>query len=652
MPYSAALDGIRALAILAVLLYHAAPGMLPGGFTGVDVFFVLSGFLITSIILHDLRAGTFSLGEFYLRRMQRIWPNIILTVLAVVALWSLLGMPSTARQVGRHGIWTLANLSNFFIWKTYGDYWGGSGEAAPLLHTWSLAVEEQFYLIFPACLMWLARRQRERTAGWLLLAAASSLALCVYLTPLHATAAFYLLPTRVWELLLGAWFACRHLDADARDARSPALHEFAGWAGLALVATGYFAIQGERGFPGAVALIPTLGTLLLLYSVTCNTRVTRLLSAPALVTIGRLSYSLYLWHWPLITLGRAAARLRGLPPLAGSAVGAAAGIALAWAAYRYIEQPLRRRGPGRQRRLIAISSAFVLVLAAAGWTTRTPLPDTHRYFDTPEFHGFLYTAGKATDTRSLIGFQDVLAPHDARNNEAWRSGGIQHAWGNGAPQIVVMGSSHAMMYSRMVDEICRDLHVPVAFLTMGGVPAIFGIPVTTGKLTPTEAHEFDRVRRDRLRAWHPRALFVIDRWDLFAGAATFDGDLHRFLAEISPWARNVLFVAQPPVPDSGGDEVNLRELFAWRGRYGATTAIFPDYNEGRRRHAIAAAEKIADGLPNLKLLRPDRAFYQADGSVRIFSGRTMYYADDDHLSQAGADLVRGIFQEAIAAALR
>src|SRR5216684_3690975 len=150
MPYSAPLDGIRAIAILAVLIFHISPVVLKGGFAGVDVFFVLSGFLITSILLHDIRDGSFSMREFYLRRVQRLLPNVVVTVFAVVLLWTLLMPPSQAIQAGRHGLWTILNLSNIYIWRNLGGYWGDAAEWAPLLHTWSLAVEEQFYLFFSA----------------------------------------------------------------------------------------------------------------------------------------------------------------------------------------------------------------------------------------------------------------------------------------------------------------------------------------------------------------------------------------------------------------------------------------------------------------------------------------------------------------------
>lgn len=172
-----------------------------------DAFFVLSEFLIASIILRDILEGSFSIRESYLRRIQRLLPNTVVTVLAVLLLWTLFLPPSTAIQAGYHGLWTLFNLSDIYIWRNLGGCWGDAVEWAPLTHTWSLGIEKQFYLFFPGSLLLLARFQPSRLSSWLAVATALSFGICLYGTRSHPTATFYLLPTRVWELLLGAVLA-------------------------------------------------------------------------------------------------------------------------------------------------------------------------------------------------------------------------------------------------------------------------------------------------------------------------------------------------------------------------------------------------------------------------------------------------------------
>jgi peptidoglycan/LPS O-acetylase OafA/YrhL len=574
-------------------------------------------------------------------------------------LWSLFLPPSLSRQSGLHGLWTLVNLSNFFIWRNFGGYWGDSASWAPLLHTWSLAVEEQFYMLFPTSILLLAHFQNDRITRWLIVAATVSLGLYVYANPAHAQIAFYMLPTRVWELLAGA--ALASYKTPLRGGLAPPVApsnlrlEAAGWLGLSMILVSAFAIDDAACLHGTAMLGPTLGTVLLLISGTGPTQVSRFLSAPFMVGTGRRSYSLYLWHWPLITLGRILAEFHGLPAVAGAIAGAIAGIAFAWTAYVCVEQPLRSRGPGRTRRLAVIAVGFATVLFAAGCVARLrPRIDLTRYFDTPGFRGQLYSVGKVSalsKTPRAIRFQDVRFPsQQGRTDDDWRSGGIVHRFGDGPPAVVVLGSSHALMYADVIDGICQRDHLPVAFLCVDSTPVFFQTTVNDSFPTAREAAEFDEARRRWLRAWHPKALFVIDRWDdQIDDANLFDKRLDAFLREVSPLANKVLAVAQVPAVGVVGDTLNLRELMAWRtGGKSIPPRIFPDAGEAKRRRALAVLESAASSrFPNMRVLRPDRYFYERDGSVRWLSGRQVYYADDDHLTGAGAEAVRGLFETAI-----
>jgi hypothetical protein len=428
--------------------------------------------------------------------------------------------------------------------------------------------------------------------------------------------------------------------------------EWVGWLGLALILSGFILIDETGAFPGAIALLPTVGTLLLLISVTQETRVSKFLGLGIMAWIGRLSYSLYLWHWPLITLGKILANRVGLSPITGALCGAVAGVILAWAAYKFVEQPLRGRGPGRALRLATIGAGFCSAVFASSWLARETKLDTTRYFDPPEFHGVLYSVGKPDPERGqAIRYQDVRFPKlDGRNSQAWRSGGIVHPFGAGMPQVVVLGSSHALMYSMLIDSICKKAGLSVAFLGMDGVPVFFNSKVDPALLTPGEAVEFDEARRRWLRTWRPQMVFVIDRWDLrVTNSRNFDEDLRSFLREVSPLTKEVFFVAQIPVADTGGDSVNIRELMSWRMRQGdSIPRVFPDRNEQKRKQATGTAMAATVEFPNLRVLRPDLAFYLEDSSIRWASRRTVYYTDDNHLSDAGAEIVRGIFEKAIA----
>ena len=578
-------------------------------------------------------------------------PELILTVLAVVLLWRICFPPSAAQLAARHGLWTLANLSNFFVWRDLGGYWGESAEMAPLLHTWSLAVEEQFYLFFPAFLLLLTRLPRRFVTPALLLTSAFSLSVCVLSTPHHPDAAFYMLPTRLWELLLGAALA----SADKLPIlASPARVEIAGWFGLVLMLAGFVGIS-PAGFPGYSALVPIASTLLVILSARAPTRVAALLSTPALVHTGKLSYAVYLWHWPLIILGRFEAELHGFPALSGAIFGGALSIVIASAAYSFVEQPLRSRAPGRSRRLAVISAGFAAAVALSACVAAFTKPlETVRYFDMPAFYGRLYSTGLVSNhLASAARFRDVFFPPlTGRTDNEWLSGGILHPYGGNAPAVVVLGSSHATMYAKTIDDICRDLHQSVAFLSVDGAPIFFTIAPSESFPTPADCDRFNQARLRYLETWRPRAVFLIERWDTYAPTRSeFQAWLQPLLHQIAPLARNIYFVAQPPVIAQIGNEFNLREWAVWRARDGALPILFPDSNQSKRNLAAALAQDAAVEFPTLHVLRPDHAFLQPDGAIRWRHGRTVYYADDDHLSQAGAELVRGIFQDAISSTI-
>lgn len=659
MPYWLPLDGIRAVAILAVLVFHVSPEPLPGGFTGVDVFFVLSGFLITSITLQDLGTSTFSLKEFYLRRVQRLLPNALAMVLVTLLLWMWFAPPSASRQPAVHGLWTLVNLSNVYVWRELGGYWGAAAEQAPLTHTWSLAIEEQFYLLFPGTLLLLMRLQPGRVRPWLVGAILTGFAACVVGTFTRPAATFYLLPTRVWELLLGAGLAALRSPvaggvAGRRFAIGYCGTQWAGWIGLLMVLLGFWVINEHASFPGVIALLPTVGTVLLLASVVeGESRVSRWLASRPMVFVGKRSYSLYLWHWPCITFGKLQAEVLGFSRLTGALLGVMGGIVLAGLAYGAIEQPLRRRERGRSWRLAAIAAGFVAVAATcSAVAVRRVATDPEGLFEPTTFSGKAYDTGRTADQdlRQFERYSDVRLPVvPASQRDCWRSGGVIHRHGGERPKVVVFGSSHAMAFSHLIDDLCRTEGIPVAFLAAdNGTPAFFESKWTLSFSSMDDAREFNDARRRWLREWQPDVVFVIDRWDAHADdARQFDTSLRAFLEEVTPLVGRVALVAQVPTVKSWRD-INLREYVLWRrGREQVLPRLMPDSKEALRQEIAAVAEAATRDYPKLRVLRPDHEFLLPDGSVRYALGRVFFYADDNHLSDAGAESVRGMFEEMI-----
>ncbi|WDZ78668.1 acyltransferase family protein [Ensifer adhaerens] len=336
MHYRPEIDGLRALAVVPVLLFHAGYGLVAGGFAGVDVFFVISGFLITSIIHREIRDGNFSIVGFYERRARRLAPALLL-VCAVSIPFALMWMlPQELNAFGKSLYAVNFFASNFLFWDQTG-YFEPSTDLMPLLHTWSLAVEEQFYLVFPLLLLGLRRLSAATALKVVLALVALSFAMTQLLARVDPAANFYLLPSRLWELGIGAALAL--VGPDRLDL-ARGRRELLSALGLAAIIATYFFVPESAFYPGFTTVPVVLGTALVLAFAHSDTAVGRLLSLRPLVAIGLISYSLYLWHQPVFAF----ARLRAIDgiPAEGYALLIVLCFVLAYLSWRFVEQPFRK----------------------------------------------------------------------------------------------------------------------------------------------------------------------------------------------------------------------------------------------------------------------------------------------------------------------
>jgi peptidoglycan/LPS O-acetylase OafA/YrhL len=369
--YRKDIDGLRAIAILAVVAYHAGlPGVL-GGFVGVDVFFVLSGYLITSLLIAEARRNaTISLRSFYARRVRRLLPALffVVSVTCILGFFMLLPVFNQQQDLARSGVATAMYVSNFYFWLATPGYFDQSSDLSPLLHTWSLSVEEQYYMVWPLMVLgtaWLAHNRRwdfERTLLVLTVTIfLTSFVWCIRTTQVAPTAAFYLLPSRAWELATGALLA---LWLPRLPSATAAVGGACSFLGVAAIAFAVMTFRAEMAFPGYLAAVPVFGTALVVAGghLAAKNPVQVLLSTRPMVLIGLLSYSWYLWHWPLLALTRAyLLEERNLTRDLGLA---ALSLMLAYASYRLVENPIRFGRPGPFRRTeTTLAAGLVISLA-------------------------------------------------------------------------------------------------------------------------------------------------------------------------------------------------------------------------------------------------------------------------------------------------
>lgn len=442
--------------------------MLPGGFVGVDIFFVISGFLITSQIYKEICEGSFSIKQFYKRRINRIVPALAIVIAATLLAGFVLVSPADLVMLAKSALASILGLSNVFFWREYGNYFANNSAEAPLLHTWSLGIEEQFYFIWPLSIVFLVRWFHQRTLGVVAVLLLGALSLSEAGTRVAISASYYLLPTRFFELMVGGFLA---LISVRNYPRTPLQAGALFVMGMVLILGSLFWIDRDTSFPGINALWPCLGSAFLIWSGQNPSPLHGALSNRPMVFVGLMSYSLYLWHWPLIAfLNYIEIKINFLT---GSAV-LACSFALAWFTWRFVETPARRRGAispwGKvvvYRLLIPVGvliAAYVTIESSGGFPQR--------------FDGRVSMLEAAVESKPNVlrkGCHVPTALYDTPPSEKCRIG-IPKTTVDG----IIVGDSFANHFTGMLDVLATDRGVSLMDFTMDGCPPLLGY--NTGKV--------------------------------------------------------------------------------------------------------------------------------------------------------------------------
>jgi peptidoglycan/LPS O-acetylase OafA/YrhL len=451
------IDGLRCIAVLSVVAYHFGLSC-PGGFTGVDIFFVISGFLIGSQIYSEASQGRFSYAAFYYRRAKRIVPALVAVLVATGAAMLVLASPAEMRDFARDAVAAVFSVSNVTLYRSI-DYFRPAAEANPLLMTWSLGVEEQFYIVAPVLLALVVRLRAAWRFAAVALLAAASLLLAVWLVQHKPQAAFYLLPPRAWELAAGVLLAIwRAHHAAPPDQRKGWRHELLAVVGLALLVVPIMAYSHGTTFPGLAALPSVLGAALLLHTdgSFINAKV---LSNRFTTFFGLVSYSLYLWHWPLISMAKLV--LEAEPPLPLRLLLLALSVPLAYASYRWIETPFRHaRSPQRQSLQRYAAVLGVAALTAGSVYVLGGLPQRW-----PQTFATMEAGAQPPQNRCLAGYGATSMPPAALCLDSLE----------GRRGVALVGDSHASAMSPGVRALAQSSGFAFMELTKSSCPFLKGV---------------------------------------------------------------------------------------------------------------------------------------------------------------------------------
>lgn len=650
--YRPDIDGLRAIAVLSVVLFHAFPNVLRGGFIGVDVFFVISGFLISTIIFENLENGTFSFQQFYSRRIRRIFPALFLVLAASFLFGWFALLADEYKQFGKHMAAGAGFVSNFVLWGEAG-YFDNSAETKPLLHLWSLGVEEQFYIIWPL-LLWLAWKLRFNTLTVILAFTMISFALNVLGIRRDIVASFYLPHTRFWELLCGsllAWFSIHKTDAFGASVsdigrrladllprggsvRRAVLPDLISVMGMLLLLYGFRNINKNSGFPGWWALLPVIGAVLVISAGPSAWLNRVILSSRVAVWFGLISFPLYLWHWPLLSFARIVESDLPSAGVRGAAV--LLSIILAWLTFRFAEGAIRKGGQNGIK-VISLVLSMTLVFAAGivsfkydGFEFRQSVSayqnNKNELVRTPE-----------VDRQCLdyVGIKMPLFPY-CRFNDV-----------GGKETVAVIGDSHAHVAYPGIHELASRAGKNTVLLANASCPPLPDVPIPG---TPRErAACADRVKqllgvlatRDDIKT-----VFVFTRGviyftgtepatgnaSLLGGAevsriAFFEGT-QKMIDLIVGAGKRVIYVTENPELRHSPQACIPRPLRIWAQdcspRIDEVRLRFADYMTGVRQLTGATLVSSLD------------AFCANDRCKVIDDNGALLYADDDHLSISGS----------------
>ncbi|KOC87452.1 hypothetical protein NG42_20435 [Winslowiella iniecta] len=588
MKYRSDIDGLRAIAIIPVLLFHAGFTSFSGGYIGVDIFFVISGFLITSILLRDMSLKTYSITDFYERRIRRIFPALFAVLLFVLLVSPFALLPEEYEFLPKEIIGTLLFISNIVSWRKSG-YFSTDSEERPLLHTWSLGVEEQFYIFAPIILFIILIKFKRSPGPFLIFAFICSFLLSVFLTSIKPTAAFYLLPTRAWELIAGSLLALNIFPKIEKGY----IKESISLIGLICILYSVFSFGSGTVFPGYAAALPVFGSMCIIYAAE-RTLTGKLLSLKPVVFIGLISYSLYLWHWPLIVffkdwnlLGADYGRLMVI----------VISLIAAYFSWRFIEKPFRNRAAFPPKKLYTASacglSLLLLVTAMtfmmSGWPGRFS-EQTLRYVSAHE---------DSSPAREHCHF-DRGVP---------KTSDYCH-FGTGTPSVAVWGDSHGAELSKALGN--NDINVYE--ITYSACPPALNYQL---KSRPSCMAHNDRVNEFLKNNKDINVVIMAARYQVYPNY--FYDNLNKTAMGLISHGKKVIIVG--PVPTPG---VDVPTTLA-RGRN--PEFIF-------KNPAIENINKYID--PKVIRFMPSSIICKDDKCNMLLNGKPLLF-DDNHLSMSSAD---------------
>jgi peptidoglycan/LPS O-acetylase OafA/YrhL len=641
--YRPEIDGLRAIAIIPILMFHFGYSIFSGGFTGVDIFFVISGYLITSIISNKLTQNNFTFHDFYLRRAKRILPLLFLVLFTCVPFAWLLMLPSELSDFGQSLLHAASFTANIHF-RHSANYFAANSDQIPLLHIWSLAVEEQFYLVFPFILIILNKRHSDPTKTFLIILIAS-LAICIWASHHAPSKNFYWLPPRAWEFMFGAIA----FTLEKKLNLTKPLNQVVSFLGLMLIFYGIFEINDQMPFPGIYALIPVMGTFLLITFAKPESIITNILSISPIRFIGKISYSLYLWHFPVLVFSnflhlRYATTINPIFLILTTLI-------LSILSYLYIENPFRSQKYSNNKTVIALTGAF-LILMLLGYSLKH-FTSFYKKYNVQQIE-FLE---KISQKSQVPGFDEcnirsIEKPCSINSN-------------SNNSQAVLVGDSHAFTIFHSLGQELQKKNIGLTLQLKGNCPPLITDDkhYLSNKCLAREKEVFQKILNDQ----DIETIIIFARWNWYMEGTPFNNgkggvgekyndflkndystldERHALFQvlykstfnQLEKSGKKVIIVNTVPEPGWNVPKQILSSLYSNKD-YNDT---FFDYKEFRKRNynVDQLLEQYRFNKANIKIYDPSNSFCNSIQSIcNLTLNKIPLYMDDNHVSDLGSSLI-------------
>ena len=652
--YRKDIDGLRAIAVLSVVIFHAFPHSIKGGFIGVDVFFVISGYLISTIIFKNLDHGRFSFFEFYVRRINRIFPDLILILMFCYIFGWFALLSDEYMKMGKYILGGALFISNFILYNENG-YFDDASEVKPLLHLWSLSIEEQFYIFCPI-ILWSAFKKKFNILSIVLLFCAISFYFNIKIFHSNTVADFYFPQTRFWELLSGsvlAWFMLYKPEFSAHQAglldkwlayavyrssyrknNGTTLANTISTLGCLLLAYGFCKVDRNIEFPGYYALIPVVSTVLIIFSGPEAWINRKILSNKFIAWFGLISFPLYLWHWPLLSLARL---IQGeTPPEMIRAGIMVASLALAWLTYKFIERPLRFGGNQSLKAGLYVISMIIVGFLGYKSYYGNGLPDRLKNFN---------------EKNKAILSQLVVPPKLLRNVQCTKyfssyKGSLCVLKNNSAPEILLIGDSHALQYYSGIANNIKEKNIGM----LGGGWTTPALNPLIGAYKPSDAYyEIQKQIYDIISSNNNISSIVIGCLASNCMNENFEINLHNTLNFLTKINKNVTILIDPPnIPFDVRLCLYTRPFRLYSNVKNPCAFPIKDYVNQIKKHNESLSRVLSD-YPSVKVFDPSRYLCDEKYCYAVIKQKLLYRnsGENSHLSEDGSEFFGPLLSQAV-----